>query len=61
MDNVIEKRKSFIINFIYVSIFIGLYYFVIKYAFGYVFPFIVTFQSFFSWSASSVVLTKFVR
>ncbi len=41
MDNVIEKRKSFIINFIYISIFVGLYYFVVKYAFGYVFPFIV--------------------
>lgn len=41
MDNVIEKRKSFIINFIYASIFIGLYYFVVKYAFGYIFPFIV--------------------
>ncbi len=40
MDAVIEKRKSFIINFIYVSIFIGLYYFVINYAFGYLFPFI---------------------
>lgn len=42
MDNVIEKRKTFIVNFIYVSIFVGLYYFIIKYAFGYVFPFIVS-------------------
>ncbi len=41
MDNIVEKRKAFIINFLYVSIFIGLYYFIIKYAFGYVFPFIV--------------------
>ena len=41
MDNVIEKRRSFIINFIYVSIFVGLYYFVIKYAFGYILPFVV--------------------
>ncbi len=40
MDAVIEKRKSFIINFIYAAIFIGLYYFVIKYAFGYIFPFL---------------------
>ncbi len=40
MDNVIEKKKSFIINFIYVAIFVGLYYFVVKYAFGYVFPFV---------------------
>lgn len=40
MNNVIEKRKAFIINFIYASIFVGLYYFIVKYAFGYVFPFV---------------------
>ncbi len=40
MDAVIQKRKAFIINFIYVAIFVGLYYFVINYALGYVFPFV---------------------
>lgn len=40
MDSVIQKRRSFIINFIYFAIFIGLYYFTINYAFGYIFPFI---------------------
>lgn len=40
MDAVIQKRKAFIINFIYVAIFVGLYYFVINYAFGYLFPFV---------------------
>lgn len=54
MDNVIEKRKSFIINFIYVSIFVGLYYFIIKYAFGYVFPFLVA-------AGFAVLLQKPVR
>lgn len=40
MDSVVQKRKAFIINFIYVAIFIGLYYFIIKYALGYIFPFV---------------------
>ncbi len=40
MDAVIQKRKAFIINFIYVAIFVGLYYFTINYAFGYIFPFL---------------------
>ncbi len=40
MENVMQKRKAFIINFIYAAIFIGLYYLTIKYAFGYIFPFI---------------------
>lgn len=40
MESVIQKRKAFIINFIYAAIFIGLYYFVINYAFGYIFPFV---------------------
>ncbi len=39
MEKAIADRKSFIINFIYFSIIIGLYYFVINYAFWYVFPF----------------------
>ncbi len=40
MDTAVEKRKNFIINFIYACIFIGLYYWAIKYAMGYVFPFV---------------------
>lgn len=40
MDAIVQKRKAFIINFIYVAIFIGLYFFTIKYAFGYIFPFL---------------------
>ena len=39
MEKAIADRKSFIINFIYFSIIVGLYYFVINYAFRYVFPF----------------------
>lgn len=40
MEAVIQKRKSFIVNFGYFAIFVGLYYFTMKYAFGYVFPFV---------------------
>ena len=40
MDAIIQKRKTFIINFIYVAIFVGLYYFIINYALGYIFPFV---------------------
>ena len=40
MGIVIEKRKSFVITFIYLTIFVGLYYFLIKYAMGYIFPFV---------------------
>lgn len=40
MGKVIEKRKSFVISFIYLTIFVGLYYFLIKYAMGYIFPFV---------------------
>lgn len=40
MEGIVEKRRAFIINFIYVAIFIGLYYFCIKFAFGYIFPFV---------------------
>lgn len=39
MNTKIQKRKDFIINFLYVGIFVGLYYFLIKYALGYIFPF----------------------
>ena len=40
MGKVVEKRKSFIITFIYLTIFVGLYCFLIKYAMGYIFPFV---------------------
>lgn len=54
MEKIIENRKSFIINFFYFSIFIGLYYFVVKYAFGYILPFVVA-------AALAVFLQKPVR
>lgn len=37
---IVDKRKSFIINFLYFAIIIGLYFAIIKYAFGYIFPFV---------------------
>lgn len=43
MDSVIEKRKSFIINFIYTVICIGLFYVFIKYCLGVLAPFIIAF------------------
>ncbi len=54
LDAIIEKRKSFIINFIYVAIFVGLYYFVINYALGYLFPFVFA-------AALSVFLQKPIK
>lgn len=54
MENIIENRRSFIINFFYFAIFIGLYYFIVKYAFGYILPFIVA-------AALAVFLQKPVR
>lgn len=54
MDAVIQKRKAFIINFIYVAIFVGLYYFIINYAFGYIFPFVFA-------TALSVFLQKPIK
>ena len=41
MDKIIENKKNFIINFLYYGIFAGLYYVVVRYAFGYILPFIV--------------------
>ena len=41
MDKIIENKKKFIINFLYYGIFAGLYYVVVRYAFGYILPFIV--------------------
>lgn len=40
MNSVAEKRKAFIINFTYFSLFILIYYCFIKYALGYVLPFV---------------------
>ena len=54
MNAIVEKRRSFIINFIYISIFLALYYFGVKYAFGYLLPFIIA-------TALAVFLQKPVR
>lgn len=54
MDAVTEKRKSFIINFVYLAIIVGMYYFTIKYAMGYIFPFVVA-------AALSIFLQKPVK
>ena len=54
MENIVQKRKAFIINFIYVAIFVGLYYCIIKYAFGYIFPFVFA-------AALSVFLQRPIR
>lgn len=54
MNIKIEKRKDFLINFSYFTLFILLYYFFIKYALGYVFPFILA-------MVISVILQKPIR
>ncbi|MGN1316193.1 MAG: sporulation integral membrane protein YtvI [Acutalibacteraceae bacterium] len=54
MDTLTEKRKSFIINFVYVAIFVSMYYFIVKYALGYIFPFVVA-------AALSIFLQKPVK
>lgn len=43
MESVIEKRKTFIINFIYAVICVGLFYVFIKYCLGVLAPFIIAF------------------
>ena len=43
MESVIEKRKSFIINFVYAVICVGLFYVFIKYCLGTLVPFIIAF------------------
>ena len=40
MEKTVEKRRSFIITFIYLAIFVSIYCFLIKYAMGYIFPFV---------------------
>ena len=54
MENIMQKRKAFIINFIYAAIFICLYYFTVKYALGYIFPFVFA-------AALSVFLQRPIR
>ena len=43
MDNSIEKRKKFIINFIFYAIIAGILYFVFNYLIGWIIPFIIGF------------------
>lgn len=40
MINKLENRREFIINFVYFGIIVGLYCFIVKFAFGYIFPFL---------------------
>ena len=54
MSEIIEKRRSFIISFFYFAIFAALYYFGVKYIFGYILPFIVA-------TALAVALQKPVK
>lgn len=54
MGEIIEKRRSFIISFLYFAIFCALYYFGVKYIFGYILPFIAA-------TALAVILQKPVR
>ena len=54
MSEIIEKRRSFVISFLYFAIFCALYYFGVKYIFGYLLPFIVA-------TALAVILQKPVR
>ncbi|MBR2876152.1 MAG: sporulation integral membrane protein YtvI [Clostridia bacterium] len=43
MSSIVEKRKAFIINFVYAVICIGLFYVFVKYCLGVLAPFIVAF------------------
>lgn len=54
MDTKVEKRRAFIINFLYFAVFLGMYYFIVNYALGYIFPFLVA-------AALAVFLQKPVR
>lgn len=40
MSKAVRDRRDFVINFLYFSIVIGLFYFLVNYAFGYIFPFV---------------------
>lgn len=54
MDVITEKRRRFIIDFVYTAIFVGMYYVIVKYALGYLFPFVFA-------AALSVFLQKPVK
>ena len=54
MDKILEDRRYFITNFFYFAIIAGLYYFVIKYAFAYILPFVLA-------AALAIFLQKPVR
>lgn len=54
MDKILANRRSFIINFLYFAIIVGLYYFIVKYAFAYILPFVVA-------AALAVFLQKPIR
>lgn len=41
MEKILEKRRSFIINFLYFAIIVGLYFFTVRYAMAYIFPFVI--------------------
>lgn len=43
MDPVVEKRKAFLINFLYFAFFVAAFYLFMKYAFGVVYPIIIAF------------------
>ncbi len=43
MDHVVEKRKAFLINFLYFAFFVAAFYLFMKYAFGVVYPIIIAF------------------
>ena len=43
MDSVVEKRKAFLINFLYFAFFVAAFYLFMKYAFGVVYPIIIAF------------------
>ena len=40
MLNKVESRREFLINFLYFAVIVGIYCVTVKYAFGYIFPFI---------------------
>ena len=41
MDTKIDRRKNFLVNFAYVALLVLTYYFFVKYALGYIFPFLI--------------------
>ena len=42
MDYITETKRKFIIDFVYAAIFIGMYVFLVKFALGYIWPFILS-------------------